>query len=555
MLAAWWVVNILQGAFMELADDEAYYWAWANHDGGLDWGYYDHPPMVAVLIWLSTWMGGSLGVRFATLLLQPLYLWLLWTMIRPSSPTFRHALVYAALCFALPALQLYGILSLPDAPLLMFSVLFLWSYRRMLRCSSVGNALLMGLSMALLAYSKYHGALVVAFALLANMRLLRKWQTYLAVAVTLVLITPHLLWLWQHDWMTLSYHLGERHHGFSLENPLMFVVNLLLFFNPLLVPVYWKALVGVRGAKDSHDDEGQALEHEWRRALCFVAVGFVLFFFVASLRGSTQAQWLLPMAVSLVALTFGYLDDNPRWQRYTLRVSAVTAALFIVARIVIIVNPFGIKGELWDNQATYARIAQEADGRPIVFSDYATAGKYAFYAGGRCSCQSVFYSHRSQWELWQYDTAFLGQTVLFEVHDSYTTTDIPLANGRTFHYKVVDDFRPIRNVKIDFDENRLDIGGDTLRCQLELYNPYPYNIATGEHDSIHIRAFFRLEQRVQPSVIDDVAFVLPAGDTTTLDCAFEITEKVRGQKCTMGFMLKSHQYYLPRQSKTIEMEF
>ena len=27
--------------------DEAYYWQWAQH---LDWGYYDHPPLVAWLI-------------------------------------------------------------------------------------------------------------------------------------------------------------------------------------------------------------------------------------------------------------------------------------------------------------------------------------------------------------------------------------------------------------------------------------------------------------------------------------------------------------------------
>ena len=61
LLAAWWVINLLQAAFTGLANDEAYYWYFAQH---LDWGYFDHPPMVALLVWLSSWMPGTLGIRF-----------------------------------------------------------------------------------------------------------------------------------------------------------------------------------------------------------------------------------------------------------------------------------------------------------------------------------------------------------------------------------------------------------------------------------------------------------------------------------------------------------
>lgn len=73
-LFIWWLINLLQAAFTELAHDEAYYFMFSQQ---LDWGYFDHPPMTALLIWLGSFMGGEFGVRFFFTILQPLYLWIL----------------------------------------------------------------------------------------------------------------------------------------------------------------------------------------------------------------------------------------------------------------------------------------------------------------------------------------------------------------------------------------------------------------------------------------------------------------------------------------------
>ena len=72
---AWMLLNLLQASVTELANDEAYYVVFAKH---LDWGYYDHPPMIALFIYLGQWLSGELGVRLLTVLSQPIYIWLLW---------------------------------------------------------------------------------------------------------------------------------------------------------------------------------------------------------------------------------------------------------------------------------------------------------------------------------------------------------------------------------------------------------------------------------------------------------------------------------------------
>ena len=58
---AWFLINLVQSYFTEILEDEAYYWVYSNF---MAWGYFDHPPMIALLIKLgSALIPGELGVR------------------------------------------------------------------------------------------------------------------------------------------------------------------------------------------------------------------------------------------------------------------------------------------------------------------------------------------------------------------------------------------------------------------------------------------------------------------------------------------------------------
>src|SRR3954468_11627560 len=62
------VLRCLAAAWTPLTFDEAYYWTWSKHLAG---GYYDHPPMVALVIRLGTMIAGDteFGVRVVSILL------------------------------------------------------------------------------------------------------------------------------------------------------------------------------------------------------------------------------------------------------------------------------------------------------------------------------------------------------------------------------------------------------------------------------------------------------------------------------------------------------
>ena len=77
-LFIWFIVNLLQGIFTEIHEDEAYYALFGEH---LAWGYFDHPPMVALMTFLSSQLfSGTLGVRFCTIIASCLSLFVIWEL-------------------------------------------------------------------------------------------------------------------------------------------------------------------------------------------------------------------------------------------------------------------------------------------------------------------------------------------------------------------------------------------------------------------------------------------------------------------------------------------
>lgn len=52
-------------------------------------------------------------MRFFFTLLQPLYLYLLWRIVRSDSATVRDAGLFVLIAAAMPILQLYGFLAVP----------------------------------------------------------------------------------------------------------------------------------------------------------------------------------------------------------------------------------------------------------------------------------------------------------------------------------------------------------------------------------------------------------------------------------------------------------
>ena len=111
--SAWLLLALAQSASTELIADEAYYWAYSRFPA---WGYFDHPPMIAILIRSGyVIFNNELGVRVICALLSTGTI-----LITESLTEKRNPFLFYTIVLSIAALQIIGFLAVPDTPLLFF---------------------------------------------------------------------------------------------------------------------------------------------------------------------------------------------------------------------------------------------------------------------------------------------------------------------------------------------------------------------------------------------------------------------------------------------------
>jgi 4-amino-4-deoxy-L-arabinose transferase-like glycosyltransferase len=377
--------NILVACGIELAHDEAYYWLFSKN---VAWGYFDHPPMAAWLIALTSWLPGEFGVRLSYVLLMQGAAWLLASM----APASQRWFVWLGVNI-FPLLAFGGVFAIPDGPLVFFSVLWLWSLERSLRVDTLGNACLMGLATALLFYSKYHGVLFVVATLLALPGLLRRRTFWTATLFGLLLFLPHVHWQWAHDFATFRYHFLDRPKiAAGWRQPLEFVLIQIflpgLFLGPYLWRAFWK----------------RQSDGEFERALKFMALFVPLFFFVSTFSKKLEANWTVAAGLPLLLFVArGSLEWLRGGVQRTLAMSSLI--LVVLVRLVLVAPPewHRIKrGHEFHGWAVWAKQVKEKAGScHLAANRYQFASKLSFYLHEDVPALNVG-TRLNQFEFWDW---------------------------------------------------------------------------------------------------------------------------------------------------------
>jgi 4-amino-4-deoxy-L-arabinose transferase-like glycosyltransferase len=200
---------------LPVTQDEAYYFDWARH---LSWGYFDHPPGVALLALGSTLAPASaIAGRLGNLIAATLTLVVLARFYRRCTlPGQARVLALVIVAATLPGLGV-GVIATPDTGLALCWALALHEALAALQ----GNRrrwLGAGLAVGLGLLAKYPMVLIGPVLLWAiaraDPRALRTPWPYLGGVVALIVFLPHLHWNASNDWVTMRFQLG---HGFASE--------------------------------------------------------------------------------------------------------------------------------------------------------------------------------------------------------------------------------------------------------------------------------------------------------------------------------------------------
>lgn len=465
----WFVTNLLQGIFTEIHEDEAYY---ALYGENLAWGYFDHPPMVGLMTFLSSILfSGTLGVRFFTIIVSCLTLFVVWKIVDEQSPNNGKVLTFFTITFSIVMLNVYGFITTPDASLILFSSLFLLVYQSYLKESTWPKALLMGLLVSLMMYSKYHASLLLALIVLSNLSLLKDGKFWVAAMFAILLYVPHILWQFEADFPSLKYHLVQRNSSFQWSYLLEYLPNQLLVFNPLVFGAMVYLLVKHR-PKDVFE-----------RGLHFIIIGFFVFFFFSSLRGHVEPHWTMVCTIPIVVLIYRKCQMDDKLHRFV-RCFVMPSVLLVAVMRVLLLTPMAGRFGFYGKQQYYKAIEEVAGDKPVVFpTSFQAPSLYHFFTGKEASTVRNYYERKTQFDLWQKDLQWLGDSV-FICGKVYGVDTVFHRNDTAFSGYMATNYMSTNRLSCRFsianagvDETPVFHHGDTLYLDFSIENPSDVPVA------------------------------------------------------------------------------
>lgn len=393
----WLLLSFLQAYFTQLQDDEAYYWVFSKF---LSWGYFDHPPLIALLIKIGTvFLPGELGVRIFPLFLTTLSLIITEKLIESKSP-----FLFYAVCLSLPVLQIAGFVAVPDIPLIFFTSLFFFVYRSFTKSNSLWDSILLGLTMAGLLYSKYQGILVIFFTLLSNIKLLKRKGVYIACITALLLFTPHLVWEYNHDWISIRFHFFERNtEQYDFGVTIEYLLGQLVVAGPLAAIIVFTGTFLFR------------TNNLAEKAMQYSAIGIFSFFLISTLKGRVEANWTSPAIVPMIVLTHNYLIGHIKWRRWLYRLLPLTVMLTMAFRFFMVVDVLPVTAikerfHEWKNWPIVLR--DKTKNLPVVFKNsYQRASQYWFHTGQTAYSLNDYRERMNNYNLWPIEDSLIGKKV------------------------------------------------------------------------------------------------------------------------------------------------
>ena len=291
--------------------DELYYIACGKH---LDWGYVDHPPMVALLTLIGTSIFGEtiVALRFMAGLAGAITVLLSAHVARVlGGRRTSQSLAALSVCCApaFPALSSFFSMNPIDV---MLCTLFLVAFLGAITTPSPPKWIAVGVLFGTGLLNKYT-FLVLGFSVLLSLIMTKRWEVlrsrwlYISGAVALVMFLPHLLWQINNGWPTLEFIHNATEFKNLLLSPIAFMSQLVIGLNPLTLPLWLSGVLYLLFSKETKE----------RRFLGWTAVVFILVYLLQN----SKFFYVLPVfpvllgsgAVACERFSQNYRFSWPTW--------------------------------------------------------------------------------------------------------------------------------------------------------------------------------------------------------------------------------------------------
>ena len=463
------ILNIVQGSTTELLPDEAYYWVYSQY---MSWGFFDHPPFVAVWVTISDFLfTDELGVRFFSSISFSLLIYLVWITIDHTLKK-KFTWLFIVLVFSTALLNVYGFITTPDTPLLFFFALFLWSYKEYLTKRNTVSYLLLSLAITGMMYSKYQGILIVLFIFLSNWKLAKDYKIWLVCLGALVLYIPHIHWQYINDFPSVRYHLYERASvaTYKFEYTLMHFVNAIAILGFTFIVMYKAFFKGIKSNDLFH------------KGLNYIISGFFIFFLVASFRGHVQAQWIAPIMLPLILITFNYLVENNTQLKLFNYLAIANISIILFVRIMIANEGIiPVKLDFHGNKQWTLKVKEFTKGSDKLFiNSFQNASIYWFYTKEKTHYQKNYLGRKNQYGFIPNNDVYISDSIAYitRISKEYSTIKMKSSGKDSIFISFINDYKSFFDIEIDFVNSSNIVFNTSTKKMYDVIvkNPYKFDI-------------------------------------------------------------------------------
>ncbi|WP_214072725.1 glycosyltransferase family 39 protein [Mucilaginibacter sp. dw_454] len=485
------LINLVQAYGTTLLNDESYYWVYAKY---LSWGYFDHPPMIALLIRIgASVLGGEIGVRLLPLLLGSGTFYLICKLIAGETEGELNLKLLALLLLSSLFLNLYSFLAIPDTPLLFFATLFLYIYRNYLNKDSFINAAVLGVVAALLLYSKYHGILVIGLTLISNPGLFKRRSFYVTTLVALVLYAPHIYWQIQHDFPTIRFQFGGRSGSIGIRHTLSYLGEQAAVTGPVILLLFSI----LYRPKD-----------QFQKTLKYIVVGIFIFFLASSLKAMVNVHWTAVAWPPMLCLAYLYIEKLKAGTRFTYGLLIFNLLVVLVMRLNFGFNWFGVSNFNDKNPRLMAStLKAHTAGHPLVFDNtYNEPSYFSFYTGQDAFAVNDIWYKKTQYNyLPQLEQRFQDKAVAYvsdKAVDS-TSRQIIIPHGKKYYITFINHFAsfnsinvvflsPINNLEANYESTfQIAINGVTPALMSQLKSESAYLVLSFTNNQTQATSYYK----------------------------------------------------------------
>lgn len=350
------IIRAICASLVELGNDEVYYRIFALFP---QLSYFDHPPLLSWIIRLTTFGGEQpteILVRLSSIIIGAINTYIIYRIARnplfgnkesDNQPNDRRGF-FAALLYtsSIYCSIIVGTFIMPDTPMSLFWLLTILLMICILPSQSTYNHSIMlaiGALIGVAMLSKYTGGYlwgaIGIYVLLFNRKLLKEWSLYVAPFISILVFLPVIIWNYQNDWISFTFHSARVVSESSLEW-LYFgreIMGGFLYSNPINYILIICALAAFWGKRKAY------LSRDAFRLMICLSLPMIALFAAISLSAETLPHWAAPGFFALIIIAASYLNSiraniarRWAWSAVGLTVGALMLAVVVINHGVII---------------------------------------------------------------------------------------------------------------------------------------------------------------------------------------------------------------------------